>query len=279
MIKLEDELGDIIAKAKAGIGYSTNQLADATGLSDRDIKEIEAYKQKPDKKSLQKLADALSLDYDKLSDIANDNWVPVALSLPPRPAIVITIAVPYGNYSENCYILGCSATRLAAVIDPGGAVEEIENQLSERNLTLDLVLITHAHRDHTGGLSELLANYLNVRVSSSETDRDAVMQNATNQWIKAEDGESIPLSGLTITPLSTPGHTPGSTCYSTNGICFVGDTLFAGSIGRPMDNDAYDNMLESIRSKVLSLPDRVVLLPGHGPVTTAGEEKLHNPFF
>ena len=85
------------------------------------------------------------------------------------------------------------------------------------------------------------------------------------------------LGKLSVTPLATPGHTQGSTCYAINGACLVGDTLFAGSIGRPVCD--YTRMLAAIRSKVLSLPEDTDLLPGHGPATTVREEIGHNPFF
>ena len=139
------------------------------------------------------------------------------------------------------------------------------------------MLTTHAHSDHIDGIRQLASIYKGLRVACHQLERDSVTRDLPVSWEPAKDGVVITLGALTITPLYTPGHTPGATCYCVDGVCFVGDTIFAGSIGRPSGHAVYQQMLAGIRAKVLSLPDETVLLPGHGPATTVGVEKVPQP--
>ena len=279
MLKLEDELGDIIAKARIGQGCTVEQLAQAAKMSPASVQDIERYRLVPGAQELAVIAETLDLDPDKLADIAANGWQPAPISLSSDDVQVHAVAVPYGAYGENCYLFTTPGVRVAAVVDPGGAVDEIDRYLSGNDLELELVLITHGHGDHTGGLRSLAARRPSLRLVSHTVERDSVIRRLSVHWEPAKDKVSIPFAGVSITPLATPGHTPGSVCYSVNGVCFVGDTLFAGSIGRPEDSTVYKQMLESINAKILSLPDDTILLPGHGPATTVAEEKAHNPFF
>jgi len=276
-MQLEDEIGDTIAKARAGNGLSIAQLAAAAGLDERDIADMEAYRLTPSEDTAKRLARALGLDEDKVAAFATGSWAPQPATGRFGKLSVWAIHVPFGAYGENAYVAGCPDSSRGAVIDPGGAVSDIERTLHANRLTLDLILITHAHPDHIDGLRELVSLHDGVTVVCSEADREAVMTSIDADWRSAEDGVSFHLGELSVTPLATPGHTAGSTCYVIDGTCFVGDTLFAGSIGRPMHD--YRKMLDAIKSKVLSLPEDTVLLPGHGPATTVGEELRHNPFF
>lgn len=277
--KLEDELGDIVAKARVGRGLTARQVASQAGLSEREIDEIESCRLLPDGDRIRSLAAALSLDADKLARIGSGSWIPGPVALPDGGPIVEPVPVPYGAYGENCYILACRVTRRAAVVDPGGAVEAIADRLESGGLQLETVLVTHAHGDHVGGLRALLAGRPGVTIVSHLVERDSVIRGLSNRWEAAKDNVALPLGELSVTPLSIPGHTPGSSCYVANGVCFVGDSLFAGSIGRPGDRQGFAQMLNLIRAKVLSLADTTVLFPGHGPPTTVAEEKAHNPFF
>jgi glyoxylase-like metal-dependent hydrolase (beta-lactamase superfamily II) len=191
--------------------------------------------------------------------------------LPKKSTLVENIFVPYGAYGENCYILACPNTRKAAAIDPGGSVDEILQRLSDQNSTLDMILITHAHGDHIGGIKELVSAIPNIQVITNPLESHSLPN--IKEYVQ------VSLGNLDIIILHTPGHTPGSTCYYTDGVCFVGDTLFAGSIGKPASQQVYEKMLSSIRDKIFALPDDTILCTGHGPMTTVAEEKAHNPFF
>lgn len=274
MASLEDEFGDIIAKARNGLGYSTDDLASAAGLSPLDIENIEAYRYMPERDKVYELAQVLSLNPTKLADIAAGVWAP-AVKLPKNNILIENIQVPYGSYRENCYILRSIETHAAAVVDPGGSVNSILRYLSENRLRLEIILITHAHADHTGGVKQLLDAVPDTRLIGRETAAGL----SSDRWELAQDNVPTRFGNVNIIPLYTPGHTLDSTCYLVDGYCFVGDTLFAGSIGRPSAPQIYKEMLANIRHKLLSLPDNLILLPGHGPATGVAQEKAHNPFF
>lgn len=277
-MQLEDEFGDIIAKARAGNGLSVADLAAAVGLSEPDIREVESYRLIPKSVVTERLAAALGLAPAKLAAIPA-GWTPPPVDPSNEAMLVHTVHVPYGAYGENAYILGCVRTRLAAAVDPGGAVDAFNEFLDVGKFTLERILITHAHPDHIGGLRDLAANRPGLIVMGAPRDREAIMEGVSADWRPAEDGSTFSMGELTVTSLCTPGHTPGSTCYAANGACFVGDTLFSGSIGRPASAIVYRQMLDGIRSKVLSLPGQTAILPSHGPATTVAEENAHNPFF
>ncbi|HPP74511.1 MAG TPA: MBL fold metallo-hydrolase, partial [Armatimonadota bacterium] len=215
----------------------------------------------------------------KLIDIVINGWEPSPAALPQENALIQTIFVPYGSFGENCYILTCQQTSKSAVIDPGGAANEIVHAINESNLSLDLILLTHAHGDHTAGIPELASNFCEFRVVSHPADKSKIPLIDRLQWQGASDDDQLKLGNLDILVQYTPGHTPGALCYQVDQVCFVGDTLFAGSIGRPASSDIYEKMLSGIRNKILSLPRDTIILPGHGPITTVGEEISHNPFF
>ncbi|MCE5198014.1 MAG: MBL fold metallo-hydrolase [Armatimonadota bacterium] len=274
---LEDEFGDIIAKARAGAGCTVDQIAESTRVPVSDIQKMESYQLLPSREQTIRLAHALSLDSTKLTEIMNDSWHPQPLSFQRENVVIEQISVPYGT--SNCYVIGCTKSGIGGVVDPGGAVDEILRLLAEHNLNLELVLITHSHADHISGLKQLISAWPGARVVSNSAEKDRIMHEVSARWEPANECVAIHLGDLTLTALDTPGHTPGSTCYTANGICFTGDTLFAGSIGQPVDWKVYPKMLSSIRDKVLSMPGNTIILPGHGPATTAGEENAHNPFF
>jgi hydroxyacylglutathione hydrolase len=201
-----------------------------------------------------------------------------------------------GMMQTNCYLLGDPATRQAAVIDPGGEGQRVARRLRELDLELAMILNTHAHFDHVldawllkqemGGdvylhpddqviLEDRSVGLVAPLASTSKSPRGAV-----DQWL--HEGDRLPIGSLQLEVLETPGHTPGHVAFylASAAVIFVGDTLFAGSIGRTdFPGGSHQELIHSVKSKIFPLDEATVVLPGHGPETTVGEEKRSNPFF
>jgi len=204
---------------------------------------------------------------------------------------MILDSLPTGPLQVNCYIIGCEKTRKAAVVDPGGDVEEILRLLKKHDLQLQMVINTHGHFDHVGGNRQLIeasGAELLIHQADAPLLRQAAAH-AANFGLSAEaspapqrellGGERIVLGELVIEVLHTPGHSPGGICLVVADQVIVGDTLFAGSIGRTdLPGGDHQTLINSIREQLLVLPDATVAHPGHGPATTIGREKRYNPF-
>lgn len=204
---------------------------------------------------------------------------------------MILESLPTGPLEVNCYILGCEKTRKAVVVDPGGNVEQILALLQRLELNLDLVINTHGHFDHVGGNRQLLESS-GVELMLHEADQQLLglaAEHASLYGLQAElspepqkllqGGEVVTVGELQIKVLHTPGHTPGGICLLVEDQVIVGDTLFAGSIGRTdLPGGNHQQLIDSIREQLLPLPDETVAHPGHGPATSIGREKLYNPF-
>ena len=196
-----------------------------------------------------------------------------------------------GPLQVNCYLIGCEETRQAAVVDPGGNVGEILELLNEHRLTLQLVINTHGHFDHIGGNRQLL-EATDAELALHEADAPLLSragEHAAAFGLNAEPspapqrllqgGERLQLGNLVIEVIHTPGHSPGGICLRVEDHLIVGDTLFAGSIGRTdLPGGDHQQLIDSIRQQLFGLPDQLVVHPGHGPATSLGREKLHNPF-
>jgi glyoxylase-like metal-dependent hydrolase (beta-lactamase superfamily II) len=193
----------------------------------------------------------------------------------------------------NCSILGDEASGEAIVVDPGDDIPRILAILERHKLTVKQILITHAHIDHIAGAARL-KQLTGAPILYNPRDLPLVkMMDVQAGWLgmptpevhppddTLEDGRVIAITGLTGNILHTPGHTQGSVCLHlpTQNLLLAGDTLFAGSVGRT-DLPGGDGpmLLRSIHNKLLPLPDETVVVPGHGPKTTIGEERESNPF-
>jgi len=197
-----------------------------------------------------------------------------------------------GPLMSNCYIIACKQTREAAVIDPGDEADNILIAVSEFKSRLKYILNTHGHFDHVGanarlkqvtGASILIheedAPMLNIVSSSAGAwGMSSVDSPPPDQTIK--EGDIIEVGQIKLKVIHTPGHSPGGVSFLTDNIVFVGDTLFAGSIGRTdFPGGNYNTLITSVKNKLFVLDDNVVVYPGHGPETTIGNEKSTNPFF
>jgi hydroxyacylglutathione hydrolase len=269
---LEDELGDILQKARDGKSWSREDLVRETGLPDDDLQRIESYQLTPEDSDILKLAKALDLDGPALIDIARDRWEPDKPVDDPDFDLVC-LNVFMGEYPVNCYLLRCKATGETAVVDTGANPKKIISKAHEMDVRPSMVLLTHAHPDHAGGLGELSSAF----DCPTYIDHKEPQPKGSSKFKIVEDGDEVTLGKLRIQCIETPGHTIGGVSYLINQTLFSGDVIFAGSMGRA--NSSWEELFNSNTRKVLRLPDATGIYPGHGPATTVGQEKNHNPFF
>jgi hydroxyacylglutathione hydrolase len=270
---LEDELGDVLEKARDGKGWAQSDLARVSGINANDISRMERYEFVPGDDVLKNLAEILDLQVDSFIAVAKGTWAPKAIEPDPGPFEVVCLDLFVGSYPVKCYLLICNATKSAAVIDTGGNPEAIIKKTKELNIKPEKILLTHAHFDHAGGL-ELLDKTYNC---PAWIDKKEASVSGSRDLRFLQDGQTIKLGNLDIEVLFTPGHTSGGVSYKIHDSVFSGDAIFAGSMGRA--NSSWSELYDSITQRLLTLPDHTRLLPGHGPATTVGEEKRNNPFF
>lgn len=209
-------------------------------------------------------------------------------------AELIVRQIPIGSFEVFTYVVACPETREAAIIDPAGDPEKVLSVLSEEDLHAKYILNTHGHIDHILGnesLKEILSIPLCMHGADVDFFSDPDIQEAvfrefgmTYEFvvdIPLEDGQVLGMGKLQIQVIHTPGHTPGSSCFLINGNLFSGDTLFVGSAGRTdLDGGSLDDLLASIRDKLMVLPGETVIWPGHdygeNPTSTMSREMEEN---
>ena len=209
--------------------------------------------------------------------------------LPLRAAIL-----PVTPLQQNCAIVWCTATNAGAVVDPGGDVERIRAAVKETGAEVDKILLTHGHIDHAGGAAEL-AEALGVPVIGPHRDDEWLLEGLAEQgaqyglsgaravtpdrWLA--EGDTVEVGKVSFEVLHCPGHTPGHVVFINREIGFgiFGDVLFQGSVGRSdFPRGSHEDLINSIRTKLLTLPDDFFFVCGHGPASTIGHERANNPF-
>jgi glyoxylase-like metal-dependent hydrolase (beta-lactamase superfamily II) len=201
---------------------------------------------------------------------------------------------PVTPFEQNCSLIWEPDTRRAAVVDPGGDVDDILAEIAARGLKVEKILLTHGHIDHVGGAAELAAR-LGVPIEGPQREEAFWLDQLPEQcrmfgfpdtpalqpdhWL--EDGDTVTVGDLVLDVVHTPGHTPGHVCFihKPSQLAIVGDVLFAGSIGRtdfPRGN--HGALIRAIREKLFPLGDDFAFIPGHGPMSTCGAERRNNPF-
>ena len=273
-MQLEDHLGDIIGKARTASGVSAAAAAAAAGVPLDQFSSLEQSGTPPEKIQFLSLAKVIGLDPARLEKIAR-GWLP-----PPIDLIVWrelrVITTTEDGITVNCYLVWDEVSREAALFDTGWDAQPIQKLISENQLQLRHLFITHTHEDHIAALPRLREQFPKARIHSSAKNAPVDQRNRANDFIH--------LGSLRITNRDTPGHAEDGTTYvigtwpeDAAHVAVVGDAIFAGSIGR--GNQSWDLAKQKVREQIFSLPDATLICPGHGPLTTVGEEKAHNPFF
>ncbi len=198
-----------------------------------------------------------------------------------------------GPFQVNCYIVGDEASGIGVLFDPGDEAARISLAVEGTNLEVSRIVVTHAHIDHVGAVAALVDEYSCPVVMHAEAE--PMLRHLPNQALTMglrfgkvpavdgyiEDGEVLEVGGLRFEALYTPGHAPGHLAFHAahEGVVLSGDALFAGSVGRvDLPGGSMEVLMRSIRERLLNLPNETVVYPGHGPGTTIGEERIHNPF-
>ena len=195
-----------------------------------------------------------------------------------------------GSFGTNCYIVGDEVTKEGMIIDPGDDGSDILKQVKVLGLTIKLIVLTHSHIDHIGALAEV-KKATGAEIAIHETEAPFLLKQPWRMEFMPpsppsppagrmlKEGDTITVGKLKFKVLHTPGHTIGGICLLGNGVVFSGDTLFNFSVGRAdFPGSDYNQELNSIRNKLMTLPDDTKVYPGHGPASTIGTERRGNPF-
>jgi glyoxylase-like metal-dependent hydrolase (beta-lactamase superfamily II) len=267
-IPLEDNVSDIIGKAQRGLGVSDSQLAERSGVRVEKIRKLRDGEF--DDNAVERVAPVLKLDAAALRKLAAGKWNPESIGEVEGLAQFNTT---YHDVTVNAYLVWDPASREAVTFDTGADCSDMLQRIEKENLSVRLILLTHAHPDHVADLRRLRkATGASVYISELEAEEGAEA---------IAEGKRFRAGSLEIEVRLTSGHSPGGMTYVITGlsrpIAIVGDSLFAGSMGG--GNVSYDDALRNNREKILTLPDQTIICPGHGPLTTVAKEKRDNPFF
>ena len=267
-IPLEDNFTDIVGKAQRGLEISDSQLAEKSGATAEQIRALRDGKF--DRATLARIAPVLQLNVAALLNLAAGEWQPDNVEVIDGLAQFNTT---YGDMTVNAYLVWDPASKDAAAVDTGADCGGMLREIEAGGLKVNMILLTHAHPDHIADLDRLRSD-TRAPIFISEREPTAGAETFA-------EGRRFRLGNLEIETKLTWGHSPGGTTFVVNGlarpVAIVGDSLFAGSMGG--GGIFYADAVRNNREKILTLPDETIICPGHGPMTTVGHEKRHNPFF
>jgi hydroxyacylglutathione hydrolase len=267
-VPLEDNFTDILGKAQRGRRMADEELARRAGVSAAQLSEAKSGR--IDEAVVRSLAGVLRLGPDALVASARRTWEPKEQGAVDGFAMFTT---PFGDMTVNAYLVFDPKTRQAAAFDTGADADPMLQFIRDHKLTVALILVTHTHSDHVFELDRLKKS---TGAEAFVSEREPLAGASP-----FPDGKTFTLGALTIETRRTSGHARGGTTFVVSGLAqrlaVVGDALFAGSMGGGMVD--YEEALRTNRASIFTLPDDTIVCPGHGPLTTVGEEKMHNPFF
>lgn len=268
MISIEDFIEDIVGKAMRGHRMSVQDLATKSGASSSSITEL--LKGRVDEATVASIAPHLDLDTKSLMIAGHKSWY-------PEPVNVQGLEIYNTKWADmyvNSYLVWDKSNRVAVAFDTGADSQQLIDTVHSNDLTLESIYLTHTHTDHIADLERLKSSFPSVRVyvSTKEPIKGAEL---------IEDGHNFSIGNLSVNSRLTWGHSKGGLTYVINGlerpIAIVGDALFAGSMGGGVVS--YIDALKTNRKYIFTLPDHTVICPGHGPMSSIGEEKKNNPFY
>jgi glyoxylase-like metal-dependent hydrolase (beta-lactamase superfamily II) len=268
MIDLEDNFGDVVGKAQRGLGISDSELAKKSGTNVDAIHK--ARDGQVDEATLRAIAPVLNLDAGALVDLAQGKYKPNTIENFDGLA---QFSTSYNGMLVNAYLVWDLGSKHAVAFDTGADSSGMVKFATKQDLNIRMILLTHGHPDHVADLPRLREE-TGAQIFAPAREPVPGAENI-------DEGKHFNLGKLDIEARLTWGHSPGGITFVVNGlarpIAIVGDSLFAGSMGGGTVSypDAVQNNLE----KILTLPDFTIICPGHGPMTSVGEEKKHNPFF
>lgn len=269
-IPLEDNFNDVINKAQRGLKISDEDLAKRAEVTAADLAAVKAGT--PIDAVTRRVARHLRLSPDALEALSHKAWYP---QQPVFPSGFAAFNTPYDDMTVNSYLVWDGRTKIAAAFDTGADCQGMLDVLRADGLTLRYIFLTHTHEDHVAALPKLVAE-TKAEVWASELE-PAPLPGAKT----FKENAHFHLGPIAIKTLLTSGHSPGQTTFYLTGLSWpvavVGDSLFASSVGGSATQFA--EQLRNDREKIFTLPNDTVLACGHGPLTTLGQEKKHNPFF
>jgi hydroxyacylglutathione hydrolase len=267
MIPLEDNYTDVVGKAQRGLRLSDSDLARLAGVTSSELGHFKGGGFDPD--TARKVAGPLQLGARALVELGQKSWEPA----PVEVAGLAMFNTAYHDITVNSYLVFDSKTRQAAAFDTGATAAGMLEFIEQRELKVDSIFLTHSHPDHVADLKRL------------QSSTGAPAHVGENEQLKGPQpfapGQVFRVGGLKIETRQTSGHARGGITYVVAGLerrlAIVGDALFAASMGGGAVS--FEEALRTNRKEIFSLPDDTVICPGHGPMTTVGEQKKHNPFY
>jgi glyoxylase-like metal-dependent hydrolase (beta-lactamase superfamily II) len=276
MLPLEDSFTDVIGKAQRGLGLSDDALAQKAGVDTAAVQSLKGGAL--DEAAAQKVAAALDLDGRTLVTLAKGAYQPKSVSLEGLQQFTST----YGDMTVNSYIIWDPSSKIAAAFDTGADAKQMLDFVKEKGLKLEEIFLTHTHRVHVAAIGELRSAGQNIWLSNKEPRGEGPLaKQAGLAPLQLPNNQPFRIDNLRVLVRSTWGHSVGGITYVVRGlkhhVAVVGDALFAGSMGGGMIS--YSDALRTNRAEIFLLPDDCIVCPGHGPMTTVGEEKANNPFY